>query len=236
MVLFSWAATCHEGTKTFLAHTVKIELKHSPVHSQVKIIYLHPAVIANSNVQRHTVTSNFKCHSNTNLKVFTIMSAWSYFHELRWHVYYGNRKYSLPHCKCIVKELATRLTEMTSNAQNSHSKISRLCTSNFKAHSIANLKVLTIFYGCSVCAVFPALVAQTMTRQFKATKIVKTVRYLNREIGLADLGIASFRVAINLHLTTTIYYSMHTAVRNSSFSKSLALLQSFSSRITLKAE
>ena len=52
--------------------------------------------------------------------------------------------------------------------------------------------------------------------------------------GLPDLGIASLRVAINLHVTTTICYNMHTAVRNGSISKPLSLLQSFSLRITLK--
>ena len=132
---------------------------------------MHPAVLANSKVQRQTVTSNFKCHSNTNIKVFTIMGAWSCFHELRWHVYYGNRKNSLPHRKCIVKALATRLTKMSSNAQKSLAKFQHYAvTSNFKGHSITNLKVLTIFYGCSVRTVFPAIVAQTMTRQFKATQ------------------------------------------------------------------
>ena len=48
--------------------------------------------------------------------------------------------------------------------------------------------------------------------------MVKSMCYLNVKKGQPDLGIASFRVAINLHLTTTIYYSMHTPVRDSSFS------------------
>ena len=60
--------------------------------------------------------------------------------------------------------------------------------------------------------------------------------YFNRKIGLPDLGIASFKVAINLHLTTMICYSMNTAVCDSNFLKLLALLQSFSSSITLKTE
>jgi len=50
------------------------------------------------------------------------------------------------------------------------------------------------------------------------------------------MGIASFRVTKNLLSTTKICYSMHTAVRNSSFSKPLALLQSFLLMVKLKAE
>ena len=66
--------------------------------------------------------------------------------------------------------------------------------------------------------------------------IVESMCYFNRKIRLSDLGIATFRVAINFHLTTTICYTMHTAVCNTNISKLLALLQSFSSRITLKTE
>ena len=43
-------------------------------------------------------------------------------------------------------------------------------TSNFEGHSITNLKVLTIFYDFCVCAVFPAIVAQTMRWQLKGTQ------------------------------------------------------------------
>ena len=106
-------------------------------------------------------------------------------------------------------------------------------TSNFTHHSITNLKVLTLFYDSCVCGL--SCDCKTAIRRNATMSMVESVCYFNRKIGLPDFGIASFRVAINLHLTT-IYYSIHTAVRNSSFSKPLALLQSFSSRITLKAE
>ena len=113
----------------------------------------------------------------------------------------------------------------------------RKYTSNFTHHSITNLKVLTLFDDSCVCGLscdFGLNCKTAITRNATAS-MVESMCYFNRKIGLPDLCIASFRVAINLHLTTTIYNSMHTAVRNSSLSKPLALLQSFSSRITLKA-
>ena len=96
----------------------------------------------------------------------------------------------------------------------------------------------TIFYDCCVCGLSCncGLNCKTAIRGNATAAIAETMCYLNRKIEQPDLGIANFRVAINLHFTTTISYSMHTAVRNSSFSKLLALLQSFTSRFTLKAE
>ena len=111
-------------------------------------------------------------------------------------------------------------------------------TSNFTHISITNLKVFTLFYDSSVCGLSCdcGLNCKTAMRRNATVSMVESVCYFNRKIGLPDLGIASFRVAINLHLTTTICDSMHTAIRNSSFLKPLALLQSFLSRIRLKAE
>ena len=107
--------------------------------------------------------------------------------------------------------------------------------SNFTHYPIPNPKVLTIFqilvflHGLSCDC---GLNCKTTIRRNATAPTVETMCYFNRKIKLPDLGIASFRVAIDLHFTTTICYSMHTEVRNSGFSK----LQSFSSRITLKAE
>ena len=108
--------------------------------------------------------------------------------------------------------------------------------SNFTHHSITNLELLTIFCDCCVCGLSCdcGLNCETAIKRNATASILESMCYFNRKIGLSDLGIASFRVAINFHLTTTMCYSMHTAVCNSSFSKPLALLQSFSSR--LKAE
>ena len=98
-------------------------------------------------------------------------------------------------------------------------------TSNFTHHSITNLKVLTIFYNCCVCGLSCdfRVNCETAIRRNPTAPAEETMRYFNRKIGLPDLDIASFRLIINLHLTTTICYSMHTRVRNSSFSKPLAL-------------
>jgi len=112
-------------------------------------------------------------------------------------------------------------------------------TSNFTHHSITNPKVLTIFtivVGLWSFLRFWIKLFRTVIRRNAPASIVETMCYFNRKIGLPDLAIASFRVAINLYFITTICYSMYTAVRNSSFSKLLALLQSFLPRITLKAE
>ena len=107
-------------------------------------------------------------------------------------------------------------------------------TSDLTHHSITNLKVFTLFYDSCVCGLSCdcGLNCKTAIRRNATASIIKSMCYFNRKIGLPDLGIASFRVAIDLHFTTTICYSIHTAVRNSGFSK----LQSFSLRITLKAE
>ena len=111
-------------------------------------------------------------------------------------------------------------------------------TSIFTHNSITNLKVLTFFYDSCVCGLSCdcGLNYKTAIRRNATAPMVESMCYISRKIALPDLGIASSRVAINFHSTTTICYSMHTAVQNSSFSKLLALLQSFSSRITLKAE
>ena len=111
-------------------------------------------------------------------------------------------------------------------------------TSNFTHYSITNLKVLTLFYDFCACGLCCDCVLnyQTAIKRNATASIVETMCYFKRKIGLPDLSLASFRVAINLHLTTAISYSLHAAVRNSSLSKPLALLQSFSSRITLKPE
>ena len=94
-------------------------------------------------------------------------------------------------------------------------------TSNFTHHSITNLKVLTIFYDSCVCGLSCdcALNCETTIRRNATAPIVETICYFNRKIGLPDLGITSFRVPIYQHLTTTICYSIHAAVCNSSFSK-----------------
>ena len=107
-------------------------------------------------------------------------------------------------------------------------------TSNFTHHSITNLEVLGLFndscvYGLSCDC---GLNCQTAIRRNAAASMVESMCYFDRKIGLPDLDMASFRVAIDLHFTTAICYSMHTAVRNSGFSK----LENFSSRIALKAE
>ena len=97
-------------------------------------------------------------------------------------------------------------------------------TSNL-SHSIKNLKVLTIFNDYCVCgfSCLFGLNCETATKK-NATAIAQTLCYLSRQIGLPDLGIACFRVAINLHLILMLSYGIHTAVRESSFSKQLALL------------
>ena len=116
--------------------------------------------------------------------------------------------------------------------------VGRKYTSNFTHHSITNVKVLTIFCDCCVCGLSSdcGLNRGTAIKRNATASILEGMCYFNRKIGLSDFGIASFRVAINFHLTTTIFYSMHTEVCNTNFSKPLTLLQSFSSRITLKAE
>ena len=160
------------------------------------------------------------------LDCLTIMGACSCFHKLRWHVYYGNPKNSL-HRKSTytVKELTTRLSKRSSNAPNSQSKSSAVC-SHFKLwrQFYHNLRVLTIFYDwCVSCGCGSN---HEMAIKGNSTAIAQIMRHLNSEIGLLDLGIASFRVAINLHLTPTISYGTHTAVCDRSFSQPLALLQS----------
>ena len=97
--------------------------------------------------------------------------------------------------------------------------IARKYTSNFTHHSNTNLKVLAIFYDSSVWGLSCdcGLNCETTIRRNATAPIAETMCYFNRKIEQPHLGIASFRVAINLHFTTTIYYSMHTAVRNSSF-------------------
>ena len=163
-------------------------------------------------------------------------------HELdfiRWHVYYGKQKNSLPHRKSIVKALATRLSKMISNAPNSQSKSWTVC-SHFKlwrpfyhksesTHDIVRLLCLHGF-SCDCGS------NHEMAIKGNSTAIVQTMRYFNREIGLPDLCIVSFRVAFNLHLTSTISYGKHTAVCDRSFSQPLALPQSSIWRNVLKTE
>ena len=107
-------------------------------------------------------------------------------------------------------------------------------TSNFPHHSITDLKVLTLFNDSCVCGLICdcGLNCKTAIRRNAKASMKESMCYFNRKVGLPNLGRASFRVAIDLHFTTTICFSMHTAVRNSGFSN----LESFSSRITLKAE
>ena len=107
-------------------------------------------------------------------------------------------------------------------------------TSNFTHHSITNLKVLTIFCDSSVSGL-PCdcgLSCETAIKRNGTASILESMFYFNRKIGLPDFGLASFRVAINLDVTTTICYSMYTAVCNSGLSK----LKRFLSRTTPKAE
>ena len=85
--------------------------------------------------------------------------------------------------------------------------------------------------------VFTAIVASTLKRRLKGNAtIVETLRYLSREIRVPHSGIISFRVAVNLNLNSWISYSSYSAVRDSSFSQRLALLQSLSSRTTLEPQ
>ena len=92
-------------------------------------------------------------------------------------------------------------------------------TSNFKRHSITNLRVLTIFYDCRVCGFSCDCSSNCET----ARVIVETMHYFNRERGIPDLSKVSFRVAVNLHFTLTINCGTHTVFRDSSFSQPLAL-------------
>ena len=98
-------------------------------------------------------------------------------------------------------------------------------TSNFIHDSITSLKVVRIFYDCCVRGLSCdcGLNCETAIRRNATAPIVETMCYFNRKIGLPGLGIAIFRVAINLHLSTTICSSMHTRVRGRSFMKPLAL-------------
>ena len=116
--------------------------------------------------------------------------------------------------------------------------VGRKYTSNFTHHSIASVKVLTIFCDCCECGLSCdcGLNRGTAIKRNATASILESMSYFNRKIGLSDFGMASFRVAINFHLITTIFNSMHTEVCNTNFSKPLTLLQRFSSRFTLKAE
>ena len=98
--------------------------------------------------------------------------------------------------------------------------LDRKYTSNFTHHSITNLKVLTILCDCCACGLSCdcGLNCETAIKRNATASILESMCYFNRKIGLPDFGTASFRVGINLDLTTTICYSMHTAVCNSSFS------------------
>ena len=132
------------------------------------------------------------------------------------------------------------MSKKSSIAPNSQRKSLRsyihlkFCTSfHHKSESTNDiLQLLCLLSFLRVCF----KLRETRIRRNATARIVETMCYFNREIGLPDFGVASFGVAIILHLAKTICYSMHTVVRNSSFSKPLTLLQSFSSRITLKAE
>ena len=116
--------------------------------------------------------------------------------------------------------------------------VGRKYTSNFTHHFITSLKVLRTFCDCCVCGLSCdcGLTCETAIKRNTTASIFESMCYFNRKLRLSHLGVASFREAINSHLATTTCYSMHTAVCNTNFSKPLALLQSFSSRITLKAE
>ena len=124
--------------------------------------------------------------------------------------------------KSIVNALATRLNKMNSIATNSHSKSLRSYShlkfyTKFPYKSESTYDILRLLFLCS----FPRLwfkPHKTAIRRNATAPIVETMCYFVRKIGLPDFGIASFRVGINLDLTTTICYSMHTAVCNSSFS------------------
>ena len=135
------------------------------------------------------------------------MGACSCFHKLRWHVYYGNPKNSL-HRKSTytVKELTTRLSKRSSNAPNSQSKSSTLCSHlklwrPFYHKSKTTYGILRLLCLCDFSCVCGS--KHETAIEGNSTAIAQTVRYLNRERELPDLGIASFRVAITLHLTTT---------------------------------
>ena len=65
----------------------------------------------------------------------------------------------------------------------------RKYTSNFTHHSITNLKVLTIFYDCCVCGISCdwGLNSETAFIRNATARIVETMCYFNRKIGLPDL-------------------------------------------------
>ena len=57
-------------------------------------------------------------------------------------------------------------------------------TSNFKRHSMSNMKVPTHSYDCCVCKFFLRLNCEVAIKE--NVTILKTIRYVNREITLTD--------------------------------------------------
>ena len=78
--------------------------------------------------------------------------------------------------------------------------VGRNYTSNFTHRSITSLKLLTIFYDSCVCGHFcdHGLNCETAIRRNATASIVEIMCYFNRKIGLARVGVASSRVAIDL--------------------------------------